>query len=457
MVNNTNQRGFLSLDMAIGLMVLSIVITLATLWQFKQMDAQDYRIAADQQKTIAQAQVKYLKDNFAAVLANATPTVPVQITVPMLINTHYLPAGFSATNVFGQTILGLARKPNSNQLEVIVVTTGGQPIPEMGIRAIAEHLGGPGGFISKTDPDVVQGVRGGWQVALSNYAIAPGPGHTASALFLMDGTLANDYLYRNAVPGRPELNTMNTDLAMGGNNINDAGTITAAGNVTSAAELSGATATISGESYTGGWFRTRGDTGWYSEKWGGGIYQADPDWVRIYNDKGLSTGGPLVGGQITSLGAMTATGRLSTSEYVSIGGLAIAGTACTDSTLIAKNAEGLTLSCQSGLWKPGNGMNLSGPILLAQYPGDLQPRTHCSSVPNDSLLTGSAPGIVTLTVEGIIVAQGRSTGGKYSDVSHDVFVSGIVRAGKQYCLSSYPVITHFGQTSGMRIVATYLN
>ena len=60
MINNDNQRGFLSLDMAIGLMVLTIVITLATLWQFKQMDAQDYRIAADQQKTIAQAQVNYL-------------------------------------------------------------------------------------------------------------------------------------------------------------------------------------------------------------------------------------------------------------------------------------------------------------------------------------------------------------------------------------------------------------
>ena len=65
MINNNNQQGFLSLDMAIGLMVLSIVITLATLWQFKQMDAQDYRIAADQQKTIAQAQVNYLKDNYA--------------------------------------------------------------------------------------------------------------------------------------------------------------------------------------------------------------------------------------------------------------------------------------------------------------------------------------------------------------------------------------------------------
>ena len=237
MTSKRKQRGFLSLDMAFGLIVFSVVVTMAIIWQIRQMDAQDYRIAADQQRTISEAQAKYLKDNFNAVLNNATATVPVQITVPMLINTHYLPAGFSSTNSFGQTILGLARKPNPNQLEVIVVTTGGQTIPEMGIRAIAENLGGPGGFISTTNPNIVQGVRGGWQVALSNYAIAPGPGHTASALFLMDGALANDYLYRNAVPNHPEYNAMNTDLGMGNHNINNVGSLTASGNVATGGTL----------------------------------------------------------------------------------------------------------------------------------------------------------------------------------------------------------------------------
>lgn len=366
MTSKNKQRGFLSLDMAIGLIVFSVVVTLATVLQLRQMAAQDYRIAADQQRTISEAQAKYLKDNFSTVLANATATVPVQITVQMLINTNYLPAGFSSTNVFGQTILGLARKPNPNQLEVIVVTTGGQTIPEMGIRAIAENLGGPGGFISTTNPNIVQGVRGGWQVTLSNYAIAPGPGHTASALFLMDGTLANDYLYRNAVPNHPELNTMNTDLGMGNHNINNAGAITASGNVTTnsdvtarnitaSASVNGATANIAGETYTGGWFRTRGDTGWYSEKWGGGIYQADPDWVRIYNNKGLATSGSLVGGQVVAFGNMTATGRISTNEFLSVGGVAAEGSNCSDSTLIAKKSNGDALTCTDGKWKSSGG------------------------------------------------------------------------------------------------------
>eukprot|EP01132_Coremiostelium_polycephalum_P021478 gene21478-25505_t len=314
--------------MAIGLLVFGVVVTLAMVWQIKQMDAQDYRIAADQQRTISEAQAKYLKDNFNVVLANASATVPVQITVPMLINANYLPAGYSSTNVFGQTILGLARKPNPNQLEAIVVTRGGQTLPEMSVRAIAENLGGPGGFISTTNPNVVQGIRGGWQVALSNYSIAPGPGHTASALFLMDGALANDYLYRNAVPNHPELNTMNTDLGMGNHNINNAGSISASGNVTTGADVTArnVTATANVNAATA---NVTGET---------------PDWVQVYNDKNFSTGGQLWGGKITSTGKITAYDRIATNEFISVGGLATEGSACSDRTLIAKSAVGIVLS-----------------------------------------------------------------------------------------------------------------
>lgn len=75
--------------------------------------------------------------------------------------------------------------------------------------------------------------------------------------------------------------------------------------------------------------------------------------MRIYNNKGLATGGTLVGGQVVAFGNITATGRISTNEFISIGGLATAGTACGDSKLLAKSADGsgVTLSCQSGVWR----------------------------------------------------------------------------------------------------------
>lgn len=360
MISKRNQAGFLGVDAVMALIVLAILLSLATSWIISMQNRQDYRIAADQQRTVAEALSKYLKDHYSTVLANATATAPVQITVAMLRNTDYLPEGYSDTNLFGQTIVGLARRPNPGQLEAIVVTVNGQEIPELGVRSIAENLGGPGGFITTSNPNVIQGVRGGWQLALSNYAINPGPGHTASALFLMDGELANDYLYRNAVPGRPELNTMNTAINMGGNDIDNAGAISASGDITTSADVNARNVTatgsadVAGETYTGGWFRTRGDTGWYSEKWGGGIYQSDADWLRIYNDKGLATGGRIRAGSLQSAG------RASIGEYLDIESVVSEGSACPKIGVQSKNSKGvpltcqcLTSSCQSGVWKDG--------------------------------------------------------------------------------------------------------
>lgn len=37
--------------------------------------------------------------------------------------------------------------------------------------------------------------------------------------------------------------------------------------------------------YCGGWFRSTGVSGWYSQTYGGGIYMSDSTWVRVYNNK----------------------------------------------------------------------------------------------------------------------------------------------------------------------------
>lgn len=336
MASKGGQAGFLTIDGLFGLIGMSIMLSLAGWWMFNYGNQQDYRIAAEHQRTVADAFAKYLKDNYSVVLTNAGPTTPVQVSVDMMQNTKYLPAGFSSTNSFGQTIVGLARRLNANQLEAIVVTTGGQVIPELGIRTIAEHLGGPGGFISSLKPGVIQGVRGGWEVALSNYGINPGQGHTASALFLMDGDLANDYLYRNAVPGHPEYNRMNTAIDMGGNDINNARAITATSDITS----------------KDGWFRSQNDTGWVNEKWGGGIYQSDVEWVRVLNDKGLLTGGKIRGG------SLQADGRVTVGEYLDIESTAVEGQVCPKIGIQSKDNLGVPLtcqcftpSCQSGTWR----------------------------------------------------------------------------------------------------------
>ena len=41
----------------------------------------------------------------------------------------------------------------------------------------------------------------------------------------------------------------------------------------------------------GGWIRTYGETGWYSQTYGGGWYMLDPVWIRAVNNKNIYTGG----------------------------------------------------------------------------------------------------------------------------------------------------------------------
>ena len=43
--------------------------------------------------------------------------------------------------------------------------------------------------------------------------------------------------------------------------------------------------TVNGQLIVSDWFRSTGNTGWYSNTYGGGIYMTDTTWVRVYNGK----------------------------------------------------------------------------------------------------------------------------------------------------------------------------
>ncbi|AVZ36708.1 pilus assembly protein PilV [Pseudomonas aeruginosa] len=459
-MNNTKiNRGFISIELMIALIIIAIATTGGISVLMSYLDGLNEQHAAQQQQQVAKAAEKYLKDNFSTVLASAGATAPAVITVPMLRNTRYLPAGFSDTNIFGQQYQVRARKPAANQLETLIVTTGGQAAPEMSIRRIAQLMGAQGGYISKTNTGIAQGAA--WQVALSNFGSAPGAGHLATALFFQDGAIANEYLYRNAVPGHPELNRMNTALNMGGNNIAAAGAITASGNITTSADISArnvtatgtvkaGTADVAGETYTGGWFRTRGNSGWYNEKWDGGWYMSDSAWVRSWMNKSVYTGGELRGGKLTS------EGRTTVGEYLQINGLAAENAGCSPNGLVGRDNSG-PLFCTDGLWKRPSGVNIATPVVLAQYPADNRPRTHCQAVSRDALINGSGPGVLRLEVDGVIVGQARSTAGRNADVVEDASISAMVKAGHRFCLYSTVVLAGFGNSAGMRVTATYLN
>lgn len=398
------QSGFTALEMMVVLIVTVAALGLGSQYLMSYADGQVNQAAADHSKTVADAATKYIKDNYAAILATATPSTPATITVPMLKSTGYLTSSVTDQNPYGQTYQILALEPVASKLETLIVTSGGETIPEMDLRRIAQASGARGGFISSTNTAIATGSYGGWQMPLANYGVAPGAGHLATSLFFDDGALVSDYLYRNAVAGHPEFNRMNTAIDMGGNNINNGGTVNAqravlpggdnahslqvgnayfygdaantaarsqpgggfyvqdvngnAADIKSAKDIYAST-TQTSESYANGWFRTRGDSGWYSEKWGGGWYMSDPTWIRAYNSKNVWTPGTLQAdtnvnsAYVSAWGWMNSAGRLRTGEYLQIDGWANEGWGCGPNALQGRDGTGL-LTCQSGVWtRPG--------------------------------------------------------------------------------------------------------
>ncbi|MEB0222042.1 shufflon system plasmid conjugative transfer pilus tip adhesin PilV [Pseudomonas sp. AB12(2023)] len=348
-VKFSHQRGVGLVETLFVLIIAAIALGAAAQQYSKYLDNISNKQASDHALIVADAAGKYIKDNYAAVSAAAGPSTPVAITVAMLKSTNYLSTSISDQNIFGQTYSILTIEPTPNSLQTLIVTTGGQVISELAGRRISQLMGATGGFVSKVDTSVATGSFGGWVMPLAAYSISPGAGHVATALFLQNGAIVNDYLYRNAVPGHPELNRMTTAIDMNGNNLANAGTVTAAtvsasGNINAAGTVNAANAVIAGETTTGGWFRSTGDTGWYNQKWNGGWYMSDPTWIRAYADKNIYTGGQLQAGTVVS------TARTTVGEYLQLNGVASEGSGCSPNGLVGRNPAGLTLSCQSGVW-----------------------------------------------------------------------------------------------------------
>lgn len=71
--------------------------------------------------------------------------------------------------------------------------------------------------------------------------------------------------------------------------------------------------------YSASWVRTGGQTGWYSETYGGGWYMTDSTWVRVYNNKQIYTASTSADA-IHTAGGMNASGRIYAGSYMEANG-----------------------------------------------------------------------------------------------------------------------------------------
>lgn len=172
---------------------------------------------------------------------------PAVVANPTLCN--FLPNGFNATttNSYSQTFLdvnvlkdGTAAGTPANSYSFMVVTTGGDVIPDTSGGRIASNIGNDGGFIY-SDTNVCGapieqfacGAFGTWDQNITTYNYAPGAGgRIASRTFVNAGTNTSPWLARVNIPtsplvtppGTPDFNTLQADTHLGMRNPTDRAT-----------------------------------------------------------------------------------------------------------------------------------------------------------------------------------------------------------------------------------------
>lgn len=314
------ENGFMSIE-AIGAVIISIFsLVLGAEIYNTWLDNLEFNTATHHLLEVEKGAKNYINDHYND-LISATSSMPVaEVTVEKLKIKNYLPDYFSETNSFGQTYtIRVKKAPSVNsktQLQAIILTSSGDEISEYGVRKIANMIGAHGGyFAEESGARVIQGALGAWSEKANAFGLDPGNGHLAAALFFIDGKSAsNDFLYRKTVPGKPELNQMQTTLNMGDQDLVNAKDIHAKGKITA------------------------------NSIFANGKIEAD----SIHSKK-----------------------RLSTEEFLQVDGQAKEGTPCSGK-LLGISSNGIHLSCQSGIWRKNSNPRLhmiraSGPVVCGGF------------------------------------------------------------------------------------------
>lgn len=455
-----HDRGWALLSVGAALIVLVYITTWGSSLIQDWNARQNWLRSATQASRFTQAVKSYTGRYYDTLLS----TAPVTVTPSMLKNTGFLEQGFNENNDYGQQYLAnVVRNPSqNNQLQALVYTQNGNPLPFMAMDQIAVSINsGMGGYINTAG--TVTGARGGWSAPLQTFNANTTPGHIAALLTTDDlgaSRAESDRLYRFAVNGKPDLNTMHTSIDMGGNDLNNTGNVNAANgnfssNVTANGTVTGQDVNARGNMSAGsnitangdirsnsGWLITRDGKGWLDESHGGGFYMSDNDWVRAVNNKNIYTGGQIRGNYLSSEANINVGGQLELNQVNSPGAW------CPRNGNVSRDWSGAPLSCQNNVWVgvKSNGQYADLGYITGQYNGyNGQPYTITVYA------TGGSP-----TVHREVGDGGDCTntydltgysGGKYVAQAHDNnpgwakagFISFQVPANTSYSIVSSPL------------------
>lgn len=229
---NYNESGFTLVEVIASLTIFSLMIPVV--YNFLRIGeiSNLRRAAATHMERVAGAAEKYVKENFNTIKASATASASYSISLQDLKTDGFLESGFKTQNIWKQDYTVYVLQPKTNFFHILVLTSNGKGHTsanrEFGTRIVpktATLLGAKGGYIPAGvipgEPDtIIKGAFGGWEFSFAGTDVPnPGAGHLGVSMYFHEDALGRDYLYRNKVPGHPELNTMYTSLDMNGNTI----------------------------------------------------------------------------------------------------------------------------------------------------------------------------------------------------------------------------------------------
>ncbi|MDL4860757.1 shufflon system plasmid conjugative transfer pilus tip adhesin PilV [Halomonas elongata] len=307
------ERGITLVEVMIALAVVIAIGVMGFRYVKSSEDRQLATAVSIQHLKVVAAARDYVSDHQTQLVGALDDSVASYLTD--LIDDDYLDAGLIRdsgqwVNPYGQGYQVYVRQgaDDADPLETLVIASGDPATPTGSLQTVSQKLGAQAAYVDPGSGDLVSAFHDTVPYSPADFGISPSNGSIMYFDSMSHSAQVSDYLYRHSIAGFPELNTMETDIDMSGNNIDNIDTATA------------------DEVYAKR-FLSSSD----------GSFFVKPDGTSELKRLNVAS-------NVTAGGDVTA-------DRLVITGVREEGNSCSPNGAVARDSAGKILSCQSGRWQ----------------------------------------------------------------------------------------------------------